>query len=102
VGYGNADGRSRQDIQCPHKSLRFEVPDFDVTVLAAPKDSSGPRDETEDASVAASESMSKEQAIFGALPDLMERVQCTATGILKAWLRTFTSSSPLPVNRNIS
>jgi hypothetical protein len=75
VGYREADRRSREDVQCPHQGLRFEVPYFNVTILAAPEDSSIPRDETENASVAAVESVSKGQTGFGALPNLMEIVQ---------------------------
>jgi hypothetical protein len=79
VGYGKADGRAREDVQCPHESFRFEVPDFYVTVLTTSEDCAVPRDETENASVAATESISKEQARFGALPDLVEIVQCKMT-----------------------
>ena len=101
MGYGNANGWPRENVQCPHQSLRFEVPDFDMAVLAATEDSSVSGDETENTSVTTSESMPKEQAIFDTLPDLMERVQCKVIEI-RDRLRTFTSSSPLPVNRNIS
>lgn len=74
MGNGKADGRSGEDVQCPYQGLRFKVPDFNMTILAAPKDSSVPRDKRENAPVAAVESMSKDQASFGALPNLMEMV----------------------------
>ena len=76
MGYRKADGWSREDVQCPYQGLRFEVPDLDVTILAAPKDSSVPRGKTENAPVAGVETMSKEQASFGTLPNLMKIVQC--------------------------
>ena len=81
MGYGRADGRSRVDIKCPYQGLRFEVPDFDMAILAAPEDSSVPRDKTENAPVAGVESMSKEQSSFGTLPHLMKIVQCKVTEI---------------------
>ena len=83
MGYGEADGRSWVNIKCPHQGLRFEVPDFDMTILAAPEDSSVPRDKTENAPVAGIESMSKEQPSFGTLPHLMEIVQCKVIEILR-------------------